>query len=314
MELFSNPFAEPEFFEFLIKTVVLLLLGLLIMTLTQIKNLKRMFGSIGFKKFCSWIVIVPCLMLIIYSGRVLFIAFVIFLMWKSSSELLRMLRIPPFYKHVFTFNHVVTAGVMILAPDFTNYLPAFYFLSVFVAAGMRNQMFDVVRQVAFSIIGSIWIGYFLALLVQLYNRENGPTLVMVIFGMVVVSDVFAFLLGTMSRKIGIGTKPLATNISPNKVVAGVAGNVLGALLSILMFGLGLGFPWWLIGVIVVLGGVGAAYGDLAESMVKRIAGVKDSSNLIPYHGGMMDRIDSLLFVIPIFYLIIHLAEEIPALL
>ncbi len=314
MELFQNPLAHPDFFAFLFKTGILLLFGLLVMTLTQVKNLKRMIASTGFKKFCSWLVIVPCLMLAIYSGKVPFLLFVFFLMWKASSEVLRLLRIPPFYKRVFFFNNVITAGVMILAPIFASYLPAVYFLIVFVAAGLRNQMFGVVRHAAFSIIGSIWIGYFLALLVLIHALAEGPTLVMVIFGMVIVSDVFAFLLGSLFREIGIGGSPVARNLSPNYVVAGAVGNIVGAFLSFMMFGLSLDFPWWMIGLVVVLGGIGAAYGDLAESILKRIAGVKDSSELIPFHGGMMDRIDSLLFVVPIFYLIITLSNEIPALL
>jgi phosphatidate cytidylyltransferase len=121
--------------------------------------------------------------------------------------------------------------------------------------------------------------------------------------MVIVADVFAYLLGGIARKTGLGRAPLASNISPNKTRAGLYGSVIGAGISYFTFGTELGHAFWAMPLIVVGCGVAAAYGDLAESIVKRSAGVKDSSDLIPFHGGMMDRIDSLLFVVPTYIIL-----------
>lgn len=303
--LVENPFANPELLRFLLRSAVLLGTGLLVMTLTQITNLRRMLGSLGFKKFCSWLVIVPLLLLIIYSGALPFLLLVLFFLWRGGAELLRMLRVPPFYKKLFALLQLVTVGVMVLSPDNVLLLPVFYLVAAFVAAGLRNRMHQVLEHTTLTVLSSLWIGFFLALLFVLYRGEHGKTLAILIFGMVVVSDVFAYLLGGIARKVGVGTQPLATNISPNKVVAGVFGNLLGAALSCAMFGLGLGLGWPTLAAIVVLCGMAAAYGDLAESMIKRAAGVKDSSSLIPYHGGMLDRIDSLLFVVPVIYVVLN---------
>ena len=86
--------------------------------------------------------------------------------------------------------------------------------------------------------------------------------------------------------------------------------IAGAAIAYAVFGSGLDLPLWLGALMVVLSGVGATVGDLAESMVKRTVGVKDASGLIPYHGGMLDRVDSLLLVAPICFGIISLNQTI----
>lgn len=120
--------------------------------------------------------------------------------------------------------------------------------------------------------------------------------------------LFLVLLGTWATDTGayfIGTRwgrhKLAPVISPNKSVEGAIGGILLAALvtqyvnSRLQIGL---LPGWFLGIVI---GVAAAVGDLFESALKREAGVKDSGWILPGHGGVLDRIDSLLFTVPIVY-------------
>jgi phosphatidate cytidylyltransferase len=102
----------------------------------------------------------------------------------------------------------------------------------------------------------------------------------------------------------IGGPKLAPTVSPGKTRSGSAAGVLGGLIVAPLFAwlvfprVGLGIPLWqLLAIAAVLGVIGQA-GDLAESLFKREAGVKDSSHLIPGHGGVLDRLDSLYFVVP----------------
>jgi len=102
----------------------------------------------------------------------------------------------------------------------------------------------------------------------------------------------------------IGGPKLAPTVSPGKTRSGSVAGVVGGLLVAPLFGwavfprVGLGIPLWqLLAVAAVLGVIGQA-GDLAESLFKRQAGVKDSSHIIPGHGGVLDRLDSLYFVVP----------------
>ncbi|MEV5212043.1 phosphatidate cytidylyltransferase [Micromonospora sp. NPDC053740] len=117
---------------------------------------------------------------------------------------------------------------------------------------------------------------------------------------VVLSDTGGYAAG-----VSFGRHPMAPSISPKKSWEGFAGSVTaaalgGALLLWLMFEVA---PWWgaLFGVAV---SCAAVLGDLAESMIKRDLGVKDMSNLLPGHGGLMDRLDSILFAVPTAYLLL----------
>ncbi len=120
----------------------------------------------------------------------------------------------------------------------------------------------------------------------------------------VVSDSFALFGGK-----AFGKHKLSPTISPKKTVEGlICGLVMGTLSGLLAHGIlvwtGLGLiPLWAVVLSALAASISGAIGDLAASSVKRAAGIKDYSNLIPGHGGIMDRIDSELFAIPIVYMI-----------
>src|SRR5581483_1326584 len=92
-------------------------------------------------------------------------------------------------------------------------------------------------------------------------------------------------------------------VSPKKSWEGAAASVAGSVVFGLLY-LGHFMPrlsWWEITGMALLGNVAGQFGDLAESAIKRGAGVKDSGNLLPGHGGMLDRVDSSLFALPVVY-------------
>ncbi|MDP5228225.1 MULTISPECIES: phosphatidate cytidylyltransferase [Arthrobacter] len=123
--------------------------------------------------------------------------------------------------------------------------------------------------------------------------------------LVVANDTFGYLVGA-----SLGKHPMAPKISPKKSWEGFAGSVGGAvLIGVLACVLFLDKPWWF-GVVLAVGMVGAATaGDLAESMVKRELGVKDMSSILPGHGGVMDRLDSILFGSPVAFILFHVFES-----
>jgi phosphatidate cytidylyltransferase len=109
-----------------------------------------------------------------------------------------------------------------------------------------------------------------------------------------VGDSAAYLTGR-----AFGRRKLAPRLSPNKTIEGGLGGLIGSLvvggLAFLVFGLG---AWWIGAFVGFVIGVAGQVGDLVESFLKRQAGVKDSGTLIPGHGGILDRIDALLFAFP----------------
>ncbi|MFF5179082.1 phosphatidate cytidylyltransferase [Micromonospora sp. NPDC000316] len=143
-----------------------------------------------------------------------------------------------------------------------------------------------------------FLGGFAALLAA--APDDGPVRILVTLVAVVLSDTGGYAAG-----VSFGRHPMAPSISPKKSWEGFAGSVTAAALgSALLLWLLLDVaPWWgaLFGVAV---SVAAVLGDLAESMIKRDLGVKDMSNLLPGHGGLMDRLDSILFALPTAYLLL----------
>ncbi len=136
-----------------------------------------------------------------------------------------------------------------------------------------------------------------------WDMRIAPAFMVVVWA----NDVFAYLVG-----VAIGRHKMAPRISPHKSWEGFAGGIVGATVTSAVVGRWwVGGPVWLwalFGVVVALAAVG---GDLAESRVKRAAGVKDSGRLLPGHGGLLDRFDATLGAVPVaflFLLITHLVR------
>ncbi len=151
---------------------------------------------------------------------------------------------------------------------------------------------------AVGVAAPLYVAYALGFFVRLRGAEQGLWwLTMSLVG-TWVSDSGAYLVG-----VRCGKRRLAASISPKKTWEGVWGGILGALVFVVPFAmLVLGLVWWAAVLVALALVVSATIGDLAESVLKRQANAKDSSNLIPGHGGMLDRIDSLLFVVPVMYI------------
>jgi len=128
---------------------------------------------------------------------------------------------------------------------------------------------------------------------------NGQWQLAVAFCCVVASDTGGYILGAT-----LGKHPMAPKISPKKTWEGMAGSVLlASIVGILLTVFVLQMPWWLGLVLAVLMVVFGTLGDLVESLIKRDVGIKDMSSVLPGHGGIMERLDSMLFAMPVAYLV-----------
>jgi phosphatidate cytidylyltransferase len=176
-------------------------------------------------------------------------------------------------------------------------------LAIIVIAWLSFEVLRQARtleQAAIDLIAPIYVGAPLGMLVALQNL-TGPKGPLLLMATIVVSDTAQYYTGR-----ALGRRPLAPTISPKKTVEGAIGGVLiaTAFMAIAMTFL---FPATpvvvrvLLGLVIVFLGI---TGDLFESRLKRLAGMKDSSHLIPGHGGVLDRIDALLFAIPVFYFMV----------
>jgi phosphatidate cytidylyltransferase len=124
------------------------------------------------------------------------------------------------------------------------------------------------------------------------SAERGLAWLVTVILVTWLSDTFAYLVGRQ-----FGKRPLTPVVSPKKTVEGFVGGLVAAALTgaIAFRVFGINDRWWLGIIVGIVLAIVALYGDLSESVLKRQAGVKDSSSLIPGHGGMLDRLDALLF-------------------
>lgn len=159
-------------------------------------------------------------------------------------------------------------------------------------------------------MGSLVIGLLILLpawqaLVQLKQWPQGNWLIVAVMVLVWAADIGAYFSGK-----ALGRRKLAPQVSPGKSWEGLVGGLITSLLITLAVGL---YRGWsprelvlaLLGAAVVV--VISVVGDLTESMFKRSSGIKDSSQLLPGHGGVMDRIDSLTAAVPVFTVLLWLA-------
>jgi len=155
---------------------------------------------------------------------------------------------------------------------------------------------------ALTVAGALYLGWMGNLFLQLRDLPDGLGWIILACVPVWIGDSGAYFIG-----IKWGKHKCCPRLSPKKSWEGtIAGWVTGTL-SILLIGLVLGLPWWHGLVLGMLVALITPLGDLAESMFKRQVKIKDSSNLIPGHGGALDRIDSLLFSVPIVFYYLTLA-------
>ncbi len=140
----------------------------------------------------------------------------------------------------------------------------------------------------------------LSSLVRIHSWEKGRFFILIPFIMAFMSDTGAYFAG-----LSFGKHKLAPTISPKKTVEGVIGGVLGAILGMIIYGLVLNVFFdmtvnFLYAVLYgALGAVAGVFGDLCFSVIKRQTGIKDYGNLIPGHGGILDRFDSMMVVGPL---------------
>ena len=189
-----------------------------------------------------------------------------------------------------------------------------YFLSYLTVAGVRmvfvmapfllalfSKKYDFKTIAAFA-FGSLALLSLPCSIMVSVHQLFGPEIILLVFALIWVNDTFAYLTGRL-----LGKHKLFERISPGKTIEGSIGGLVFTMVGIMVFS---HYVDWLslwqalgMGLVAVVFGT---LGDLCESMLKRQAGVKDSGNLIPGHGGVLDRFDSVLFAMPFVYVFLLL--------
>jgi phosphatidate cytidylyltransferase len=158
-----------------------------------------------------------------------------------------------------------------------------------------------VRDITASIFCLVYVPFLASFVALLLSADNGVKRVLTFIAVTIASDIGGYCVGVL-----FGRHPMAPVISPKKSWEGFAGSAVACMAAGVACVAGLlDGDWWVglvLGAVVV---VAATLGDLAESLIKRDLGIKDMSNILPGHGGIMDRLDSLLATVSVVWLVLH---------
>jgi phosphatidate cytidylyltransferase len=251
---------------------------------------------------------VPCLYLITLRGGVFFallVGLVILLGLHEFYQLMRSKGYQPFAALGY-FCALVIAGYAWKQGVVVPLLLTASLMAIMVRELMRRDMRHALVHIGVTLFGIMYLGWLGGHLVMLRELPAGagadPVLGahMVFYTALVTwaNDTGAYLAG-----VAFGRHPLLPRVSPKKTVEGAVGGLIGAALVGWLCARGFAvFVTPLVGALLgLVAGLAAQVGDLVESLLKRDAGTKDSAELIPGHGGILDRFDSLLFTVPVTY-------------
>jgi phosphatidate cytidylyltransferase len=266
------------------------------------KNVDR-----AWRSYCAWLVMVPLLLGVIFLGRIPSIVFFTTVGIFGFKEFARATGLyRDWYMTGAVYLAIIVTGCTSLPIDTRQGVPGWYgmFMAwpVFATSGillipiLRNRVQGQLQAIALSVVGFIYFGWMFGHLAFLANAKYAYAYLLFVLFAVELSDVAAFTFGKL-----FGRHPLRSNISPNKTWEGA----LGAL------AVSLALPWMVhftfphlepleLLLIALIVGIGGQLGDLAISVIKRDLGIKDMGATIPGHGGILDRIDSLIYVAPLF--------------
>ncbi|MBB2894078.1 phosphatidate cytidylyltransferase [Flexivirga oryzae] len=235
-------------------------------------------------KWVTWVMILPVVGIPIWIGPGPTAALCVVLALISVREYARLIELPAIDSAVLYALSIAYPLAAWQRPEWLHLVPVLVLLCALPSV-LAGDLEHGIRRAAFTGFGSVWICWSLASMVLIWRDAF-----LVCFA-AAATDVAAWCGGKGFHRFRWASRPLSP-LSPNKTVGGLAGAVIGAFVVLTLLGtISVGLL-----LAVALGGV---LGDLLESMFKRQAGVKDAGEWLPGFGGLLDRIDSLLLVLPL---------------
>ncbi|MBU4540649.1 MAG: phosphatidate cytidylyltransferase [Firmicutes bacterium] len=246
----------------------------------------------------------PLLIIILYTGGFILVMGVSFLAFVGTMEYTRAINkmIRP---KINVFLMIVLA-IMVMT---TIKLDYFFLMPVLLVAFIVIFCYEIlsghvgIQRSSATLMGLIYVPIMFGHLFLFETINKGAYYMWLIFVIAFTTDTAAYFIGK-----SIGNRKIAPLISPKKTIAGSVGGVVVAGLCTILYGTILSsyfsfvLPWYLYMIVGVFGSIAGQCGDLTASMIKRKAKMKDFGTILPGHGGILDRFDSILFIIPLIYI------------
>ncbi len=239
----------------------------------------------------------------IIQGKLALVGLLLFILYFATKEYVQILNCKGFYpsvKMIYITEIVFAIIAYFQRFDLVAAALSFAAIATFMWILFKGRQ-PYIANVATTVLGMIYCGWFPLHLLFLRNLESnrfddGLGFVVMMFIAILLTDTGCYYAGTH-----FGKHKLAPIVSPNKTVEGSIGGMVCAVVGAMVIGWYLGLEWYLSLVAGLLCTIFAQIGDLSESLIKRDAGVKDSGDILPGHGGFLDRCDSFILTIPVMY-------------
>ncbi|MEM8886192.1 MAG: phosphatidate cytidylyltransferase [Planctomycetota bacterium] len=308
-------FHDPVFLRFFGIYMGLLAVGGSVLGVLR-ATVKRDLGH-AWRSYRGWLLMVPVFLGAVALGRVptvLFLAVLAGLAFKEFARGTGLYR--DWGMTVTVYAGILGVALVTVVQDPTygrpGWLGTFLAMPVYVVAAilivtiLRDRTRGQLQSMALATIGFIYIGWMFGHLAFLVNAPHAYGYLMYLVLAVEANDIAAYVCGRL-----FGRRKLRPHVSPGKTVEGAIGALAVSLALPFVFRFAL--PGLTTGQLALTGlivGVGGQLGDLSISVIKRDLGVKDMGALIPGHGGVLDRIDSLIFTAPLFFHMVHYCQGI----
>jgi len=235
------------------------------------------------------------LLFIVINGGILLNTFILLISIIGVYEFNKSIKEIDKLSPIRLLNYVWSIGIYIIIAidkyDYFQLLLFIYIISLLTIFVINKKV--TVNDLTITLLGGLYIPFFLSHIALL----NESIYIWLVFITAFATDTFAYFIG-----IKFGKKKLCPELSPKKSVEGSIAGVIGSLIVTIAFSyifkLDNKFMLYIMSIIC---SIMAQFGDLTASKIKRIAGIKDYGNIIPGHGGILDRFDSILFTAPIVY-------------
>ncbi|HEX8681243.1 MAG TPA: phosphatidate cytidylyltransferase [Ardenticatenaceae bacterium] len=293
----SNPFANPLFLPTLRNIGLLFIFGLGLVLFFARKDLRAgLTGELG-QRYLGWLMLTPLFLLAAFVGGLLGAAILLFFFYRVVFEYVRAVGVERQYTFYLCVLVLLTFVIATFVPALYFMLPAASILLLTLVPILTGKLENLYLQLSFAGRGYLYLVWSIGHVILL--RQLGGVGMVVLVGVAVaLSDVMQYTVGKL-----LGRHIISPAVNPRKAWEGLLGDFIGAGIGVALFSFALPpeFELFHRASLTFLIGLGAAWGDLASSLVKRVAGVKDWGQILPGHGGLLDRANSMVIAIPLAY-------------
>jgi len=293
----ANPLTDPLFWPTLRIMGGLFVFGFLLVLFFARKDLKAgLTGELGMR-FIGWLIIAPLFSVAAFVGGIAAAAILLFFFYRIIIEYIRVVGVARPYAVYLYLIIPFTFVIAQFAPGLYFALPAASILLLTLVPILSRQVEDLYIQLSFAGRGYLYLVWSVGHII-LIKQTAGTGAVLLVGVGVALSDVMQYTVGKL-----IGRHIISPEVNPRKAWEGLIGDFIGAGAAVWLFRFALPPELSTLHLVLLtfIIGLGAAWGDLISSMVKRVAGVKDWGNIVPGHGGLLDRANSMVVVIPLVY-------------